>query len=480
MRYDTRASLRTVVAVVSIALLSFLAWAIPQSAVATSTNGQSIVASESSISQAGSGGSQGVNATTGSSTNSTHTVSSLLPPAEAAAAVESFYNSGGPSGTSNTLNASAATISAAATAIDSAFQTVSQYPGFLALYNQFGPPGFDFEIGSTIGGGAGSANLGFHYVFGGLSITTSWSTNLSTGLTSGPTNVSGIAASAFDSPNWGGSEAYVGLSLAGAPELDVADSDEAYPAAATYPSTPANVPGGTNVYQVVAVWAGLDDAQDGTGNLAQDGYTTNASACLRVCNTGQPFYEFYCPNIVGNCMPTLATYSTFPTVNTNDVVTNLVRWANYPGLWEFQTKDYSKSTGNVGTAFEDVINNSWLSGGFHPHWADYINEAYGIHGLTQQISDFSQTNFYDVTICKSSGGCVYTNSASYVYYRLDQQCGAWLYGIYNFICISPNLNTNQGYTNSNGGYWGEFGYPYVTWQNSDYDWNCVTGRVPCD
>jgi hypothetical protein len=409
--------------------------------------------------------------------NTSQAPSNLVWPAELSASIEASANSAGSTGNAVGLTLTQSTLQSETNAVYTGYLQIAALPYFDQLYSLHGHPSFVYQTTNNMSGALESASFGFAYLGANESITTVWTVNPFTGLVVGPTNSTAPPATAtYASHNWAGYEFYG----SGTPQLQSAISDQYFVYVKASSTSPSNVPSGTTVDQVFSVWSGLDDANGGSGNLAQDGYITDATHCGTPPCKGEPFYEFYCPSLSG-CMPTIGTWGTFTSVSFNDNVVELVRWSGYPGLWQFQVKDYT-TLATANGWFEVIQNGSGpLPSGYHPDWSVFIDEAYSNSGLIQQISYFQDEDFYDITVCASSGTCYDGINLSNTPFQLGQACSQWYLGIYGFSCLVEDQNAADQYWGSGytGGYWGETGYSAVTGHDSDYDYNCVTGADPC-
>jgi hypothetical protein len=387
-------------------------------------------------------------------------IQSLMPSTEAQGTVLAAYSEISADGVSTANFTNVSTVSAD---ISTVFATLSNNSTFISLARSLGSSAFRFQVGNMLTTGVTHAYFSFQDDRGSRSNTTTWDANLVSGALSGPVKVSTPKAMAttYDSGNWAGWQTWVPGNPT--PTLDGLVYDSVYPTISTLSTSPQNVPSGTTMHQVAAVWAGLTDNAAGGNNFLQDGFSTDATNTAWA--SGTPWYEAVCSGCPG-------TWSVFSGFTTNpvagDSIGSMVKWSGANGYWLMKDTDFT--TNLYGLQNLSIV--GWLPHGIHPQWGLEIVEAFQYSGVDQQIAKFSQVNFYDITICPSrdQSSCSYAdNATSGSIFQLDQACSSLVL----YICYAHNLNTNQNWNYAYGGVWNEYEYPDVTWDNSNYDYDCI-------
>jgi hypothetical protein len=381
---------------------------------------------------------------------------------EALGTVKGAYSNIAAAGVSTATLPPASNVSSA---ITSAFQAVSQFAAFRALNSTYGRSAFTFQVGNELSTGVTQAYYGFNFQKNNRSVTEFWDANLTSGAISGPSNrsIMPVQTTIYNSHNWAGWETWI----PGTPQLEGFVTDQNYPTISTSSTGAQNVPSGTTVDQVAAVWADLTDS---SGNILQDGFLTDATNHAN--GLGLAWYWLTGPGITGGStgcsLYSVSTFASNVDASTGDSVSEMVKWSGANGYWLMEDNDLT--SGHYGLVNMSVVN-CGLSSGFHPYWGQEIVEAY-TSGVIQQIAQFSQVNFYDITICpgRTTASCSYAdNATSGTVYQLTQACASLSLG----LCWAHNLNTNQNWNNAYGGHFNEYEYPDVSWQNSQYDYNCI-------
>ena len=334
-------------------------------------------------------------------------------------------------------------VSSVTSDVISLFQRVSLQPAFAALYASVGSSGFAVGFGNQMSGGISDVYFTFNAVAGGQTTTTSWDGKLASMTLTGPTTVERptIVNTVFNSHRWAGSSWWG----PGTPTLAYSSADE------VYPTVSVNNPYGGSVHEVASVWTGLTDSSH---DLLQVGYFTDATVGMRY---GQTYYELACEPKTSCSVGGGGTFAfgsgQLQHVSFGDTVEQEEAISGLWTVWYMYVYDYT--TGAYASTLFDLSH--WLSGGFHPGWTQYIVEAYFSNGVVQQIAKFSQVNFCDATFRSTSASWTTYGRGSGNPYQLQQ--------------ASSNDNTNQGYVNGVCGPGKTYGYPTVSWANSNYNYN---------
>jgi hypothetical protein len=347
--------------------------------------------------------------------------------------------------------------SSTAAGIYASYRAAAATALFCNLSADVGAAGFSVTLDSQATTGLTNAYFAFDYPSGNVSNTVYWEDNLTSETLSGPISesVPMVSATVMLSVNWGG-WSFWGPS---SPYLNSVNTDEVVPTVSVDSSYSVS-----GVDQVATVWNGLTNS---AGYLLQDGFLTDASDPSEY--NGAPFWEFACPP--GDSCPDQNVAHTdlgMSAARPGDQFSNEVGWSGIEYWWDESLSDYTTGAHSL-TSFtvQPIIN------GFHPQWTAEIVEAFEYGSTIQQIAEFSQVDFYDVSLCPSGGGSCYTSYSQYDgssnVYQLTQNCAEWFLG----DCISVLDNTDQDYNDAYGGYWGDYGYPDVSWVSSSYDYDYV-------
>lgn len=317
----------------------------------------------------------------------------------------------------------------------------SQFDALLADYTA---QSFIFGTAYTAYLGVDQVYFGFDWSANGSSHTTYWTGNIGNQSLTGPIDqVTPTIYSSTDSVNWAGYEWHVT-----SPSTPLAgnEGDELVPTISVPPQQPSNVPSGVTVDAADAVWLGLSGSAGGNGGLLQTGYERDATQNWPYAE----WYEFY-PNPQYD-------YPGSPTVSPGDYAWQAMNTVSFESPeWYASVYDFTKGVGASVTLNEG----SWL-----PYYFQGITEAYEHNGVIQQIAEFSQTSFYDLYVCSYNESNCWTdiypgaNSVlSMTTYQLRQSSGV--------------DNTNYGSSGGPGGEFGTYGYTYVTWSTSAYNFDYI-------
>lgn len=202
------------------------------------------------------------------------------------------------------------------------------------------------------------------------------------------------------------------------------------------------------VQQNAAMWIGISNGEQGTGGLAQVGYTRDASYYpsndFSSANSNAPYYlwyEYY-PNTP------MIHFAGNPTVSPGQVVDFTVQQSSTLFTFEF----YNYNTGSSGTVSYTVSSAPTM------YFGDTVVEATTIGSTVQQIARFSNVNFEGTTIYSDGSNMQVTqlhNSSTYYDITMEQS--------------GTTANTQSNYIMQTGTYdTSLFGYPQITWLTSDY------------
>jgi hypothetical protein len=334
-------------------------------------------------------------------------------------------------------------------------------PAFEVLESEYPSADFAFSLDVNFSTGITGATFQYGVPSGNQTLTEYWNYALATGEFSGPflKLTPMIRSTLIVSQNWAGWSFWD----PGTPLLASSNTDETWPNIEWDSTGAQNVPVGYSVYQMVSIWNGLTTTN---GTLWQTGFLTDASDPYDY--NGTAFAEFVCTWVSSTC-PTAPQwlYNVGP-ARTGDSVSTEVGWSGTEYVWGASISDYTQGNGQlVSIDVESFMN------GFHAYYSNEIVEAPAYDGYIQQIAEFSQTNFYDIQNCEDidgvdcySGYTLYESSDDNVY-QLSQDC------VDDCLFSDWIDNTQQVYNFDYGGHWSDYGYPDVTWVNSDYNWCTV-------
>jgi hypothetical protein len=277
--------------------------------------------------------------------------------------------------------------------------------------------------------------------------TTYWNLDLATNSIVGPVTSSqqSVSLSTYTQDNWAGWSYWGG----GTPQLTSLYSDTEAVAFVQPGVAPSNVPQGDHVEAAGAAWIGLTgkgSSTCGSYGLLQVGYIWVYGG------PAEALYQF------APCMDDADYFSPAIDVAQGDLVYEyLNESATSPNTWYITFFDFTTYEGATVTFNVANYVSSWKA-----YYTNLIVEAPGtLFSSPSQIAQFnSSVNFYDVEFW-STANMKYTSynmASNSNIYQLNQYGGD---------------NTHQIYDDAYGGVYDDYGYPTVSWVNSNFNWDYV-------